>query len=300
MAINWQYFFKESTSSMRRNMALTVAAVMVTALSLFILGVVSTMVHTGNGVAADMKERVDEIRVFLKDTVTVEERASIQNFIQKMDEVKSATYISKDDAMREYKEMFKEDPAMLQEIEGNPLPASFRVRMKDPKYNAVVAKRLETRPEVSEDASGKKEIKNEQNVVEKVLRITGMVKSIGVLVTIAFGIVAVALVAITIRMAIYSRRKEIGIMKLVGATNWFIRWPFMVEGVIEGFLGAMFAIVVTVILHATLIERFGKAIGISGLVSGGYTALLAFLLCFFGIIIGAAGSAFALRRHIEV
>lgn len=300
MAINWQYFFKESTSSMRRNMALTVAAVMVTALSLFILGVVSTMVHTGNGVAVDMKERVDEIRVFLKDTVTVEERASIQNFIQKMDEVKSATYISKDDAMREYKIMFKEDPAMLQEIEGNPLPASFRVRMKDPKYNAVVAKRLETRPEVSEDASGKKEIKNEQNVVEKVLRITGMVKSIGVLVTIAFGIVAVALVAITIRMAIYSRRKEIGIMKLVGATNWFIRWPFMVEGVIEGFLGAMFAIVVTVILHATLIERFGKAIGISGLVSGGYTALLAFLLCFFGIIIGAAGSAFALRRHIEV
>lgn len=300
MAINWQYFFKESTSSMRRNMALTVAAVMVTALSLFILGVVSTMVHTGNGVAADMKERVDEIRVFLKDTVTVEERASIQNFIQKMDEVKSATYISKDDAMREYKIMFKEDPAMLQEIEGNPLPASFRVRMKDPKYNAVVAKRLETRPEVSEDASGKKEIKNEQNVVEKVLRITGMVKSIGVLVTIAFGIVAVALVAITIRMAIYSRRKEIGIMKLVGATNWFIRWPFMFEGVIEGFLGAMFAIVVTVILHATLIERFGKAIGISGLVSGGYTALLAFLLCFFGIIIGAAGSAFALRRHIEV
>ena len=300
MAINWQYFFKESASSMRRNMALTVAAVMVTALSLFILGVVSTMVHTGNGVAADMKERVDEIRVFLKDTVTVEERASIQNFIQKMDEVKSATYISKDDAMREYKEMFKEDPAMLQEIEGNPLPASFRVRMKDPKYNAVVAKRLETRPEVSEDASGKKEIKNEQNVVEKVLRITGMVKSVGVLVTIAFGIVAVALVAITIRMAIYSRRKEIGIMKLVGATNWFIRWPFMVEGVIEGFLGAMFAIVVTVVLHATLIERFGKAIGISGLVSGGYTALLAFLLCFFGIIIGAAGSAFALRRHIEV
>ena len=300
MAINWQYFFKESTSSMRRNMALTVAAVMVTALSLFILGVVSTLVHTGNGVAADMKERVDEIRVFLKDTVTVEERASIQNFIQKMDEVKSVKYISKDEAMKEYQEMFKEDPAMLEEIEGNPLPASFRIRMKDPKYNAMVAKKLESRPEVSEDASGKKEIKNEQNVVKKVLRITGMVQNVGVLVTIGFGIIAVALVAITIRMAIYSRRKEIGIMKLVGATNWFTRWPFMVEGVIEGFIGALFAIVVTVILHSTLIDKFGDAIGISGLVSGGYTALLAFLLCFFGIIIGAAGSAFALRRHIEV
>jgi cell division transport system permease protein len=168
MAINWQYFFKESTSSMRRNMALTVAAVMVTSLSLLILGVVSTLVHTGNGVAADMKERVDEIRVFLKDTVTVEERASIQNYIQKMEEVKSVKYISKDDAMEEYKDMFKGDQAMLEEIEGNPLPASFRIRMKDPKYNSTVAKRLESRPEVSEDASGKKEIKNEQNVVEKV------------------------------------------------------------------------------------------------------------------------------------
>jgi cell division transport system permease protein len=264
MAINFGYFFKESTSSMRRNMALTVAAVMVTTLSLFILGVVSTLVHTGNGVAADMKEKVDEIRVFLKDNVTVDERTSMTAFIQKMDEVKSVKYISKEEAMKEFNEMFKDDPQMRAEIEGNPLPASFRIRMKDPKFNAVVAKRLESRPEVSEDASGKKEI------------------------------------SITVRMAIYSRRKEIGIMKLVGATNWFIRWPFMIEGVIEGFMGAIIALVVMVILHSTLIERFGTAIGISNLTSTGYTALLAILLVFFGVIIGAAGSALALRRHIEV
>jgi cell division transport system permease protein len=300
MAINFGYFFKESTSSMRRNMALTVAAVMVTTLSLFILGVVSTMVHTGNGVAADMKEKVDEIRVFLKDNVTVDERQSMTAFIQKMDEVKSVKYISKEEAMKEFNEMFKDDPQMRAEIEGNPLPASFRIRMKDPKFNAVVAKRLESRPEVSEDASGKKEIKNQKDVVQKVLRITGMVQNVGAVVTIAFGIIAVALVSITVRMAIYSRRKEIGIMKLVGATNWFIRWPFMIEGVIEGFLGAIIALVVMVILHSTLIERFGTAIGISNLTSTGYTALLAILLVFFGVIIGAAGSALALRRHIEV
>ena len=117
---------------------------------------------------------------------------------------------------------------------------------------------------------------------------------------IAFGIVAVALVSITIRMAIYSRRKEIGIMKLVGATNWFIRWPFMMEGVIEGFLGALVGIFVTVLLHSTLLAEFGSAVGIENLVTGGYTALLAFLLVVFGIFIGAAGSALALRRYIEV
>ncbi len=285
---------------MRRNMALTVAAVMVTSLSLIILGIVSMLVHTGNGIAADMKERVDEIRVFLKDNVTTEERASMTTFLQKMDEVKSADYISKEEALAEYKIMFKDQQDMLQEIEGNPLPASFRVRMKDPKYNNVVAKRLETRPEVSKDATGKPEIKNEKDVVGKVLRVTGLVQKIGFVVVIAFGIVAVALVSITIRMAIYSRRKEIGIMKLVGATNWFIRWPFMVEGVVEGFLGAIVGIIVTVLLHSTLLQKFGSAVGIENLVTGGYTALLAFLLVVFGIFIGAAGSALALRRYVEV
>ncbi len=300
MAVNWKYFLRESSSSMRRNMALTVAAIMVTSLSLIILGIVSMLVHTGNGIAADMKQRVDEIRVFLKEDVTSEEVASMTTFIQKMDEVKSVKYISKDEALEEYKEMFKDQQDMLREIEGNPLPASFRVRMTDPKYNNTVAKRLETRTEVSKDAAGKPEIKNEKDVVGKVLRVTGLVQKIGFVVVIAFGIVAISLVSITIRMAIYSRRKEIGIMKLVGATNWFIRWPFMMEGVIEGFLGALVAILVTVLLHSFLIEKFGSAVGIEDLVTGGYTALLAFLLVFFGIIIGAVGSAFALRRYIEV
>jgi cell division transport system permease protein len=300
MAVNWKYFLRESSSSMRRNMALTVAAVMVTSLSLIILGIVSMLVHTGNGIAADMKQRVDEIRVFLKEDVTSEEVASMTTFIQKMDEVKSVKYISKDEALEEYKIMFKDQEDMLREIEGNPLPASFRVRMTDPKYNNTVAKRLETRTEVSKDAAGKPEIKNEKDVVGKVLRVTGLVQKIGFVVVIAFGIVAISLVSITIRMAIYSRRKEIGIMKLVGATNWFIRWPFMMEGVIEGFLGALVAILVTILLHSTLIEKFGTAVGIENLVTGGYTALLAFLLVFFGIIIGAVGSAFALRRYIEV
>lgn len=300
MAVNWKYFLRESSSSMRRNMALTVAAIMVTSLSLIILGIVSMLVHTGNGIAADMKQRVDEIRVFLKEDVTTEEVASMTNFIKKMEEVKSVKYISKDEALEEYKEMFKDQEEMLREIEGNPLPASFRVRMTDPKYNNTVAKRLETRPEVSKDETGKPEIKNEKDVVGKVLRVTGLVQKIGFVVVVAFGIVAIALVSITIRMAIYSRRKEIGIMKLVGATNWFIRWPFMMEGVIEGFLGALVAILVTVLLHSMLIEKFGSAVGIEDLVTGGYTALLAFLLVFFGIIIGAAGSALALRRYIEV
>jgi cell division transport system permease protein len=300
MAVNFKYFLKESGSSMRRNMALTVAAVMVTSLSLIILGVVSMFVHTGNGLAADMKERVDEIRVFLDENVTVEERESLERHIRNMEEVRSVTYISKEEALEEFRKMYEDQQDMLDEIEGNPFPAEFKVQMKDPKYNTTVAKRLESRPEVSTDENGKKEIKNPRDVVNKVLRWTGAIQKAGIVIVIAFGLVAVALVSITIRMAIYSRRKEIGIMKLVGATNWFIRWPFIFEGVVEGFLGAIVGIITVLAINAWIISKIESAAENVNLVGGSYIALLSVFLICIGVFIGAVGSALALRRHIEV
>ena len=299
MAINFKYFFKESTSSMRRNMALTAAAIMVTTISLILLGFVGMIVHAGDGLATNLKYRVDEIRVFLKDDVTTEERESLERFIRKMDEVKSARYVSKEQALEDFKNMYKDQADMLKQIEGNPLPAEFKIRMKDPKFNRVVAKRLQSRPEISKDSSGKKEIKFPEDVVNKVLRWTGAIQKVGLVVVVAFGIVAIALVSITIRMAIYSRRKEIGIMKLVGATNWFIRWPFIMEGIIEGFLGAVVGIIAAILIHAWLITKVELAAE-SNLVSAGYLAVLSVLLAVIGIIIGAVGSAFALRQYIEV
>jgi len=300
MAVNFNYFFKEAGSSMRRNMALTVAAVMVTSISLVILGFVGMVVHAGNSLATNMKYRVDEIRVFLKDDVTVEERKSMENFLQKMSEVRKVTYVSKEQALIDYKEMFKDQKDIVREIEGNPLPAEFKIRMKDPKYNQAVAKRLETRPEVSTDPdTNKKEIKFPKDVVNKVLKWTGAFQKFGIFGVVVFSIVAMALVSITIRMAIYSRRKEIGIMKLVGATNWFIRWPFIMEGVMEGFMGAVVGVITAVLLHAWLITKLESAAE-SNLVGGGYLATISFILVAMGIIIGAVGSALALRTYIEV
>lgn len=300
MAINFMYFMRESGSSMKHNMALTAAAVMVTSLSLLILGIVGMSVHAGNGLAANMKERVDEIRVFLKDNVTMEERASVEAFIRKMPEVKSVEYISKEAALEEFRKMYKDEKTLLDEIEGNPLPAEFKVRMTDPKFNSVVAKNIESRPEVSVDEAGKKEIKNPRDVVNKVLRITGAVQKFGFVIVVAFGLVSVALVSITIRMAIYSRRAEIGIMKLVGATNWFIRWPFMMEGVAEGFFGAIVGIIGTLLVHSWFITKLETASENVNLVSSGYLALLSFALVIIGIVMGAVGSALALRKFIEV
>ena len=116
MAVNVKYFFKESTSSMWRNMALTAAAVMVTGLSLILLGWVGMTVHAGNGLASHFKESVDQIRVFLKDDITVEEQKSMDLYIRNMSEVKSVQFISKDQALQEFKEMYKDKPQMTSEI----------------------------------------------------------------------------------------------------------------------------------------------------------------------------------------
>ncbi|MDD5747660.1 MAG: permease-like cell division protein FtsX [Actinomycetota bacterium] len=299
MAVNAFYFLREATTSMRRNMALTVAAVMVTSLSLVLLGFVGMVVHAGDGLATNLKYRVDEIRVFLKDEVTAEERDSLERFIKKMPEVKSVRFISKEEALEEFKEMYKDSPDIIEQIEGNPLPAEFKVRMKDPKYNKAVAQRLMNRPEISVDENGKKEIKFPEDVVNKVLKWTGAIQKIGFVVVVAFAIVAVSLVSITIRMAIYARRNEIGIMKLVGATNWFIRWPFIVEGVFEGITGAIVGIIVAIMIHSWLMTKV-EAAAEANLISTGYLVLLSFLLILVGMIIGALGSNFALRRYIEV
>jgi len=232
--------------------------------------------------------------------VTVEERASMENFVRNMTEVKSVKYISKEDALKEFEAMYADEKDLLQEIEGNPLPAEFKVRMKDPKWNNTVAGRIATRPEVSVDSAGKKEIKNPRDVVQKVIKITGAIQKFGLVIVLAFGLVAVALVSITIRMAIYSRRKEIGIMKLVGATNWFIRWPFIMEGVMEGFFGALVGIIVAILVHSWFISKLEAAAENVRLVGGSYMVLLSVVLIVIGIVIGAVGSAFALRRYIEV
>ena len=301
MAVNVKYFLKESTSSMWRNMALTAAAVMVTGLSLILLGWVGMTVHAGNGLASHFKESVDQIRVFLKDDITVEEQKSMDLFIRNMSEVKSVQFISKDQALQEFKDMYKDKPAMVNEIEGNPFPPEFKVRMKDPKYNAIVAQRIQARPEVSVDPdTHQKEIKFPKDVVQKVLRWTGAIQKVGFVLVVIFALVALALVFITIRVAIYSRRKEIGIMKLVGATNWFIRWPFIIEGMLEGFGGALVGILAAVLFDVLLITRFEAAAENSSLVSGGYMTLLAFFLLLAGVVIGAIGSLLALRRYIEV
>jgi cell division transport system permease protein len=222
-------------------------------------------------------------------------------FIRNMSEVKSVQFISKDQALQEFKDMYKDKPAMVNEIEGNPFPPEFKVRMKDPKYNAIVAQRIQARPEVSVDPdTHQKEIKFPKDVVQKVLRWTGAIQKVGFVLVVIFALVALALVFITIRVAIYSRRKEIGIMKLVGATNWFIRWPFIIEGMLEGFGGALVGILAAVLFDVLLITRFEAAAENSSLVSGGYMTLLAFFLILAGVVIGAIGSLLALRRYIEV
>jgi len=270
---------------------LAAAAIFFMSLALLSLGVGAMSVHAGNGLLRSMNERVDEIRVFLKDSVTVEERASMENFVRNMSEVKSVSYISKEQALEDFKKMYKDEKDLLQKIEGNPLPAELIIRMKDPKYNSVVAQRISTRPEISVDEAGKQEIKNPRETVDNILGINGAIQKRGLVIFLVLGLVALAIVSAMTATAINSRHVKIGIKKAHGATNLSIGWPFLIEGAGVGFFGGIVGIIGILLINAMFITKLEAASENVKLVAGGYLLLLSFMLIIIGIGIGALGSA---------
>ena len=146
-------------------------------------------------------------------------------------EVKSSVFVSKQDALERLKEDFKDNPEILEGLTGNPLPASFEISLVDPQTVDTVAARFNGNPIVDEVRYGKE-------IADKLFSFTSQARNFLLIFIVLLGIVAMLLISNTIRLSIFARKREVEIMKLVGATNWFIRWPFIIEGVTVGFFGA--------------------------------------------------------------
>lgn len=235
-----------------------------------------------------------ELNVFLRDEATPEQIEELGAVISGMPEVQERFFESKEQAFEEYRRMFQDSPAITENVDPNALPASYRIKLKDPNQAEPVASRLQGRPGVDEVQFG-------GEAMTRLLQFTGVVRTIlviGIVLTLA---AAILLIANTIRLGIYARRKEIGIMKLVGATNWFIRVPFIFEGTVQAALGA---------LVASLFIYAGKVFGLDRMqevilflpmtVGNGSILRVFFMLLAVGIAIGIFGSTLALRRFLEV
>ena len=293
MGLRLKYFAGEAVVNLKRNLFMTIAAISTVAVSLFLLGGVIVLGHIVNNVVGKWEGKV-EVNVFLRDDISPTQQAGLQASIKGMPEVQDVYYDSKAQAYDEYKQMFAGSPTLIQNVDPNALPASFRVKLHDPNKVDSVRSQIIGRAGVDSVTFG-------GDAVKKLLRINALLRTISLVMTILLLTAATVLIANTIRLAIYARRREIGVMKLVGATNWFIRVPFIFEGVVEAVAGAMVAAGVIWMAKMLWLDRLSSFLAFLPIGITAATVTKMFLvLVLVGISVGALGSTLALRRFLEV
>jgi cell division transport system permease protein len=304
MSINVGYFVKESVLNFQRNWVMSLGAVITIYLSLLLVGIFIATGFVVNSIVADVENKVT-IQVFLKDGAATEDVNALQAEVLKDALVEGVDYTSKDEALKKFKEDMKQSPEIIDQLEGNPLPASLDVTLKDPRtVEQMVAKikkkelflKVADRPDNPEES-----LKYGQQIVNKLFAFTRVIRIIEVVFVIMLGVVSLIFINNTIRLAIYARRKEIGIMRLVGASNWFIRTPFLLEGVLQAMIGATLAIVTVVALQAAILPRVREALPFLAVtLSGAATTQIALALIVAGVVIGVGGSWLAMARYLKV
>ena len=303
------FFFGEAVGSLRRNWVITLAAILTVFISMAILGLVLVINQNLNSGATSLKNRV-EIEVFISDNASSAQVNALESKIKALPQLKSYQYISKDQALQEFRKRLGSDAdQILANLVGNPLPASYRIYVKDANQVDAVAAQFFNDPAVDNSAPGKHDgVRYAQATVRRMLGTINLVTKGMWIATALFAVAAVLLISTTVRLSIFARRNEIEIMRLVGATNWFIRWPFMLEGFMTGLVGSVFAAVAIWVVNLTIFNWI-KSSAINFLkveiypmwFKGGWWPLgLLPTLVVLGSVLGALGSAVALRRYLRV
>jgi cell division transport system permease protein len=278
---------REALLAFRRAPLLSALSVTTIAFSLFVLGLFGLVAVNLRQALRSVAERVEIVAYVLPGT-PIETVTMAEQDIESFPEVASANYVSEDSALARARRELVEFRDLLRELESNPLPASIEVKMKpgyqDAKHVNAVAQRLHGFTFVDDVRFGR-------DWVEKLDRLRGLAAAVGLVVGAAFAIVAIIIIGTTIRMAVLQRSREIAIMRLVGATDGFIRSPFLLQGALKGLLGGLVAIglsyVAYVLINRLLIE------------ASFFTTLQAFGIVVFGTVIGLVGSLLSVGRHLK-
>lgn len=295
MAVKLDYAVQESVTNIRRNPFMSFAAVSVVSVSLFLLGG-SFLLRSAVGRAADIITQQVRVTVFLTPDISPQDREQIEADLRAMPEVASVNYESKQQAYETFKEVFKDQPALVENTRPDALPESFRVELIDPEQFDVISARLTGRPGVDI-------VRDERETVRKLFDSTRTIRRERLITAVINGLAALVLIATTIRMALFARRREIGIMKLVGATNWFIRVPFMLEGMAQGMLGGALASIALLLVRpwlSSVATPFGRLGDFNVSVTYMDVAQWSIWLVLAGVIIGGVGSLFGLRKFLDV
>lgn len=293
-------FILDALKSIRRNTTISLASAATVMTTLFILGVFFMVLLNIKVGITDVESQV-EVQIILKDDIKIDQQQSIYDKIDKLDGVTSVSFQSKKQALENLKSQLGDKyKGLVAGMENdNPLPNSYIVKVKQPDYGSKVVNAIQPNGKYMD---GIEQIKDGRELVSKISAITRTVKWVGVALFVLLIGVSLFLIGNTIRLAVYSRRREITIMKYIGATDWFIRWPFIIEGMIIGLVGAVVSILLLYYLYGLAYAKATSSISIIiTLVSPIYVLTnISWAFILLGIFIGAIGSIISIRKFLIV
>jgi cell division transport system permease protein len=293
------FFFKETFRSLRRNAVPSFAALATVLVTMLVMGLFIPVVQATTGAADQVRSRV-LVDVFLKSDASPSDVARVRHMLATTPHVGHVEFISKARALKENQARFKDAFAL---IGHNPLPDTFRLTPDKP-GNALALKSalVDTRPDGTEIGTDPaiERVSDRRTDTKKLLTVTSVVKWTMAVLAIILGSASVLLIANTIRLSLFARRREVEVMKLVGATDWFIRWPFILEGIVVGAVGSGLAIVLLGVGKLAVLDRLADTFALFAAPKTIAFGLLVVVIMVGGIAVSAVGSGISLRRFLRV
>ena len=288
-----EYIIRETMISLKRNSWMSFASIGTVAVSLFVLGIFLILVVNMNRMVASLESQV-EISVYIKDEVSDSAIHALEERITQMQGVESVKYIDRETAMVRFRERLGDQQFLLDALgDKNPLPNSFEVRVIRPDMVRTAAEAIAEMPGVETAKYG-------QDVVEHLFDITRLVRLFGLALMFVLVLATLFIISNTIRLTVFARRKEVAIMKYVGATDWFIRWPFLLEGIVLGCLGGIVAALVLRGTYRMMAAKIYDTLAFFPLIPENpflHYVTAAILVC--GMVVGALGSTISLKKFLK-
>lgn len=299
------YFFRESLTGFKRNLSTALGSIITIFLSLLIIGIFCICGVIINNVVTSVENQVS-ITAYVADDASEQDINAVEQYIQEFPGVESVDFTTKDQALENFTNSMTSNPDIVAQLDGeNPLPASIDVNLSEAQSVSDIANRIlenETFVKICDNPDDPSDsLQYGQKTVDKLFSLTNAIRYIGIGLIVVLVLIAFIFINNTIRLAILARRKEIAIMRLVGASNGFIRGPFLAEGALHAIIGALLAIGVIELIRIFALPRVTSALPWLPINVEPTTFILIYvtLLCA-GLVIGLLGSVFAMRRYLKV
>lgn len=288
------YHLKQGIKSIFRNKMMSIASISTVMASLLILGIFYLTVTNVNYMVRGVEASV-QVKAFLKDNITEEQKGLIDTEISKISGVTKVEFESKEQALKNFKSQLGDNSSLVDGVDPNKvMPESYIISLDNPRVVDSVVNKLKT-------MQGVDEIKDGRTYVDKLIKITDFIKNLSLGLMIILLVVSVFLISNTIKLTVMARRREIGIMKYIGATNWFIRWPFVIEGMLLGIIGSAISGALISYGYSLAFESAGKKLIIVNLIAPGKVIpQMEAMFIVIGVLLGFIGSTASMRKFLNV